>query len=225
MLPATINGVSGTQNIVNMWEIHYQQLLNSTNNSNSSDLTTTHLISETMGPLFKVDEFDKQKKLSCTVDLARSLSQKLKPDCAGGLDGLSENYITLAHEIMYLRISIFFNLCLVHSYLPIACTNSVITPIMKNKHDNVSAISNYRPIALPTVILKYFEHYILFMTSNFFSSVDNQFGFKPAHSTDILLKPAISQYNTYGSPVFVAFLDASEAFDKVNHHILFKKTY
>ena len=148
------------------------------------------------------------------VDLARSLTQTLKPDCAGGLDGLSANHIVLAHEIIYLHISIFFNLCLVRSYLPVAYTISVITPMIKNQHDNVSAISNYMPIALPTVIFKYFEHYILFMTSNFMSSVDNQFGFKPVYSTDMCLfslKQAISQYNTHGSPVFVAFLDASEA--------------
>ena len=68
--------------------------------------------------------------------------------------------IMFAQEMIYLNISIFLNLCLVHSYLPVACTNSVITPIMKNKHDNVSAISNYRLIALPTTILKYFKHYI-----------------------------------------------------------------
>ena len=131
-----------------------------------------------------------------------------------------------AHEIIYLHISIFFNLCLVHSYFPVACTNSVITPIMKNKYDNISAISNYRPIALPTLISKYFEHYILFMFSNFLSSMDNQFILKPAHSTArclFLLKQAISQYNAHGSPVFVGILDASKAFDKVNHHILFKK--
>ena len=167
LLPATINEVSGTQNIVNMWENHYQQLLNSTNSSKSSDLSTTHLISETMGPLNNIDKFDEVKKFLCTGDLARSLSQKLNPDCAGGLDGLSANHIMFAHEIIYLHISIFFNLWFVHSYLPAAYTNSVITPIMKNKDDNVSVISNYRPIALPTVISKSFEHYMLFMTSNF----------------------------------------------------------
>ena len=115
-----------------------------------------------MGPLNKIDKFDGVKKFLCTVDLARFLSQKLKPDCAGGLDGLSANHIMFAHEIIYLHISIFFYLCLVHSYLSAACTYSVITPIMKNKHVNVHAISNYRPIALPTVISKYFEHYILY---------------------------------------------------------------
>ena len=62
---------------------------------------------------------------------------------------------------------------------------------------------------------------MLFMTSNFLSSGDNQCGFKPAHSTDMcvfLLKQAILQYNTHGSPVFVSFLDASKAFDEVNHY-------
>ena len=95
-------------------------------------------------------------------------------------------HIMFAHKMIYLLISIFFNFCLVHSYIPVACTNLVMTPIMKNKHDNISAISYYRPIALPTVISQYFKHYMLFMASNFLSSVDNQFGFKPPHSTDIV---------------------------------------
>ena len=38
-----------------------------------------------------------------------------------------------------------------------------------------------------------------------------------------LLKQVISQCNSHGSPVFVAFLDVSKTFDKVNHYILFKK--
>ena len=56
--------------------------------------------------------------------------------------------------------------------------------------------------------------------------IDNQFGFKSSHSTDMclfLLEQTIAQYNHNGSPVFVAFLDASKAFDKVNHGVLFKK--
>ena len=100
VLPASINGVSGTQNIVNMWENHYQQLFNSTKSSNSSDLNTPHLISETMGSLYKIDKFNEMKTFLCTVDLARSLSQKHKPDCAGGLDSLSANHIIFAPEII-----------------------------------------------------------------------------------------------------------------------------
>ena len=37
------------------------------------------------------------------------------------------------------------------------------------------------------------------------------------------LKQLISSYHKQGSPVYCAFLDASKAFDRVNHYMLFKK--
>ena len=60
-----------------------------------------------MGSLNKIDKFDEVKKFLCTLDLARSLSQKLKPDCAGGLDSLSANHIMSAHETIYLHLAYF----------------------------------------------------------------------------------------------------------------------
>ena len=38
-----------------------------------------------------------------------------------------------------------------------------------------------------------------------------------------LLKQAISYYNDNDTPVFAVFLDASKAFDRVDHHLLFAK--
>ena len=57
-------------------------------------------------------------------------------------------------------------------------------------------------------------------------TTQNQFGFKPKHSTDMsvfLLKQTISSYVDRNTPVFAVFLDASKAFDKVNHDVLFQK--
>ena len=53
----------------------------------------------------------------------------------------------------------------------------------------------------------------------------NQLGFKPKYSTNMSVfsfKQTVSYVNQ-NTPVFSAFLDATKAFDKINHQILFKK--
>ena len=55
---------------------------------------------------------------------------------------------------------------------------------------------------------------------------DNQFGFKREHGTDLCIytvKSVIKYYNLHNSPVHTCFLDASKAYDRVNHWTLFKK--
>ena len=55
---------------------------------------------------------------------------------------------------------------------------------------------------------------------------DNQFGFKAKLGTDLCiysLKETIDLYKRKGSSVIVGFIDASKAFDRVNHHKLFLK--
>ena len=55
---------------------------------------------------------------------------------------------------------------------------------------------------------------------------DNQFGFKRKHGTDLCiytLKEIVSRYSSLNSSVFLCFIDASKAFDQMNHEKLFLK--
>ena len=55
---------------------------------------------------------------------------------------------------------------------------------------------------------------------------DNQFGIKSGHSTDLCiyaLSEFIEYFNSRSTSVYVAFLDASKAFDKISHWKLFQK--
>ena len=66
----------------------------------------------------------------------------------------------------------------------------------------------------------------LFELNTFLVTSDNQFGFKRKHATDLCIytvKSVIKCYNYFSSPVYTCFLDASKAFDRVNHWTLFKK--
>ena len=81
-------------------------------------------------------------------------------------------------------------------------------------------------VSLATIISKLFEHYILSCISPLLGTTDNQFGFKPKHGTDMcifLLNQTLSYYVNKDTPAFSAFLDASKAFDRTNHNLLFAK--
>ncbi len=103
--------------------------------------------------------------------------------------------------------------------------NCTLVPIPKGQKDPTIS-DNYRPIALSPTVSKALEWVILLEFSQFFVTNDLQFGFKKGMSTSLctgLLKNTISHYIHRGSNVFSCFLDASKAFDLVNHCTLFKK--
>jgi len=74
-------------------------------------------------------------------------------------------------------LSELFNMCIVHGYIPNSCLNTTILPICKNKNGNMFDTSNYRPVAVATVVSKLLEHLILSCISPFLGTTDNQIGF------------------------------------------------
>ena len=84
----------------------------------------------------------------------------------------------------------------------------------------------YRPIAIASVLSKVLEMIILERIELFVYTHENQFGFKKQHGTDTciyVMKEIINRYQRLGSSVYLCFLDASKAFDRINHDTLFKK--
>ena len=79
---------------------------------------------------------------------------------------------------------------------------------------------------MSSVISKVFENVILYRLGEYLWTTNNQFGYKAGHSTDVCVY-ALTEFIEYfkggSTSVYVAFLDASKAFDKINHWILFNK--
>ena len=102
----------------------------------------------------------------------------------------------------------------------------VLVPIVNDKRASVcySSTSNYRPIALASIMSKLLENIILNRISDNLVTNPNQFAFKPKHNTEMYifaLKLAILKYRALNCNVYSCFLDASKAFDRVNHSKLF----
>ena len=70
------------------------------------------------------------------------------------------------------------------------------------------------------------EWSILLTWESFFTTSDLQFGFKSGFSTTLctgVLKAVINCYLNNGSKVYACLIDASKAFDLIDHRILFDK--
>ena len=103
-----------------------------------------------------------------------------------------------------------------------------IIPIVKNKCGKLTDTNNYRPVALANITSKLFEFILLNRCETYLYTNDNQFGFKEGHSTDMCiftLLQFIDYYKSKCTNIYVTFLDANKAFDRLNHWLLFKKNY
>ena len=112
-----------------------------------------------------------------------------------------------------------------HSYLPADLRNCILKPIPKPHKDPTSS-ENYRPIALAPILSKILEWCILIQFNDYFVTSPLQSGFKKSMSTTLctgLVKNIAAHYMTHGSPVYSCLLDASKAFDLVDHSILFQQ--
>lgn len=143
-----------------------------------------------------------------------------------GHDGLSIEHLRYAGPHICRLLSLLFNFCVSHSYLPTEMLKTIVVPIVKNKTGDVSSKYNYRPISLATVIAKVFDGVLNAELEKFFQPHDNQFGFRSGLSTEsavLCLKHTVRYYTARETPVYACFLDLSSAFDLVSYDILWRK--
>ena len=106
------------------------------------------------------------------------------------------------------------------------CCLLYLCQLLRTKNGKIGNTDNYRPIALATVVSKTVETIILHRMSAFLDTNCNQFGFKRKLGTDMciyVMKELVNKYKTLNGSIFMCFLDASKAFDRVKHSVLFRK--
>ena len=212
-LPEVVDNIQGTENIANMWKEHYTNLFNCLNNSSSNNTADLN-----------VNSFD----YNISPEAIATAIAKLNLNKSSGPDTIQAEHLKLCHSKINILLSLCFTSCIKHNSLPIDMLSVVIIPVVKNKSKGIGDKSNYRPIALSNILSKVIESAIYDHIQMYIITSDNQFGFKKAHGTDLCiyaLKETILRYNYSNSNVYSCFLDASKAFDRVNHIKLFKKLF
>jgi hypothetical protein len=115
---------------------------------------------------------------------------------------------------------------LIHGHVSSMLLLATLVPIIKDKLGDLCSSSNYRSIALSSVILKLIDWLIINIFGHILKLDDFQFGFQQNSSTSLcswLVYETIDSYLRSGSVVFGVLMDCTKAFDTVQHSLLFQK--
>jgi ribonuclease HII len=151
--------------------------------------------------------------------------KELKHNKKDGFNNYTSDHIYHATDTFYLFFSYLCNMMITHGVAPNAFCKSTLVPIPKDARKSLNDSSNYRSIAMSSILAKLFDNIILCEHRHKLDSCELQFGFKQKHSTmqcTYVLQEIINHYNKNGSHVFVMMLDCSKAFDRVQYNKLFR---
>ena len=196
-----VDGISGAQNIANMFSSRFKCLFNKHSSSLRSDFLSSLCASLSNSML--LDTWFSEDDVYEAINQLHSG----KADA----NGIVSEHLKLCSSVIALLLFLFFTAIVHHGHMPQILRDPTLVPVLKNNKD-ASVSGNYRPIALSSTLSKVLERLLLLKYSIFFNSSHLQFGFKAGYSTSLrtgTVKNIVSRYTHNGSPIFGCFLDAT----------------
>lgn len=213
--PLIVNGISGDTNIANEFKTFFAAV-SEANTEDKNETSTQH-------PDHK-KTCDDQIIIKPTMVIAAL--KKMSSGKSPGHDGLTIEHLRHGGQNIPIVLGMLFTNIIKHAYIPAPMTKTIVIPILKSNSLDSTILNNYRPISMATIIARIFERVLLNIIEPCLKTEDNQFGFKPASSTEMAIfsvKQTIEYYLHRETPIYACFLDLSKAFDRVSHKKLWGK--
>ena len=115
---------------------------------------------------------------------------------------------------------------IIHGHIPKIFLLCSLVPIVKNNNASKLSSSNYRLIAISSLLLKVFDHILIELSQPNLKPSIYQYGFQSGISTGMCtwsVLETINYFRNRDTPVFLCLMDLTKAFDLVKLSLLFKK--
>ena len=217
----TIDGKVGDKNIANHFSAIYEGLYNSV----ISDDALGVLLDEINENISEEDLQDVDKITSSVIKDSIDNLKMGKSDVQ--YDWKSEAFI---HGIDALAspLAFLFKSFLIHGHISTFILLCALVPIVKDTHGEKRSSSNYRAIAISSIIMKIFDHILLKLFGDKLAPSCYQFGFMKNCSTTMcsfVVTETINYFTNRKTPIYLCLLDLTKAFDQVEFSTLFRKLW
>ena len=221
VLPMSIDGVKGEEDIAKLFASKYDLLYNSV----SFDENRMEKVNKCID--VKLKNISVESSVSClfSVDETVKAVKGLDKGKSDGRFGLFSDHVINGTKKLYVLITKLYNAMLIHGMSPTDMVSSVMLPIPKNKRLSSKCSANFRAICLQSVLCKILDIMILNRENAKLNTSELQFGFKCKHSTSLaasVMLETVDYYLNNGGNVYGVSLDATKAFDRVEYSRMFE---
>ena len=185
------------------------------------------IISEEVDRIARMEQDNTTPPLVTPEDVEAAIS-KLNKGKATDPTGLTAEHLILGSPVLCDVLAELFNATLKASYLPAMMRSGCLTPVLKKGIPPPLDPGSYRGITVTSILAKTLEHVMLQKHQESLTQSELQFGFTKSRNpvmAALVLTEAIAEARDQDTPLYVATLDTSKAFDVVDHTSLKRRLY
>ena len=174
----------------------------------------------------KISSINLKEVMKVTPKVIKSAVSKLKPGKSDPVYTFSSDCIKVESPTLWNLLAVIIRCFLIHGHVTRFLLLATLVPIIKDKLGSIHTSTNYRSIAISSLILKLFDWVTIILFGDIFGLNDLQFAYQPGISGNMCtfaILETIDYFLRNGSDVFLCTMDMSKAFDMTVHSILFSK--
>ena len=163
-------------NIANHFKDIYDDLYNSVD-----DLNNMFELKNEIEDQINISQLTEVSKV--TPDIVKKAANKLKDNKSDPTYSFSSDCLKHGPDKLFQLLSIAIQSFLVHGHITIFLLLATLIPLIKDKLASINTSSNYRSIAISSLVLKMFDWIILTLFGETFGLDDLQFAYQAGCST------------------------------------------
>ena len=214
-----IDGITNKSDISDHFREMYSEIYNSHNDQNELN----NFIGENSA---KISDADLAIVDSINPSMVKNIIRKFSNNKNDSFCNWKSDALKHGADSLSLPLCDLLKALITHGHIPKVFLVCSLVPIVKNNMASKMSSSNYRLIAITSLLLKLFDHILLEVSYPHLKPSNLQFGFQKGISTAMCtwqLTETINYFRNRGSPIFLCLMDLTKAFDKVKLSILFSK--